>query len=75
MYVCMYVCIVLMMCDCTMCQVEVNNGKVKMIHRTYHDLLWLHRNLARRVELGGYIVSHTPYFLVTTQPLCKHRQC
>ena len=37
-------------------QVEVNNGKAKTIHRTYHDLLWLHRNLTRRVELGGYIV-------------------
>ena len=38
-------------------QVEVNNGRAKLIHRTYNDLLWLHRNLARRVELGGYIVS------------------
>ena len=41
---------------CAHFQVEVNNGRAKTVHRTYHDLLWLHRNLTRRVELGGYIV-------------------
>ena len=34
----------------------MNNGRAKTVHRTYHDLLWLHRNLTRKVELGGYIV-------------------
>lgn len=36
-------------------QVEVN-GKKSTLHRNYKELLWLHRNLARRVELGGNIV-------------------
>lgn len=34
----------------------VVNEKRSTIHRTYKELLWLHRNLARRVELGGNIV-------------------
>lgn len=37
-------------------QVEVN-GKEKLVRRSYRDLLWLHRSLSRRVELGGFIVS------------------
>ena len=36
-------------------QVEVN-GKKSTLHRNYKELLWLHRNLARKVELGGNIV-------------------
>ena len=41
-------------------QLEVN-GKKKTIHRKYKELLWLHRNLLRRVELGGNIVSCQNY--------------
>ncbi len=36
-------------------QVEVN-GQTKTVQRLYKDLQWLHRNLSRRMELGGYIV-------------------
>ena len=39
-------------------QVEVNDKK-SVLHRDYKELLWLHRNLKRRVELGGNIVSVT----------------
>ena len=42
---------------CVSVQVEVN-GRAKLVHRTYHDLLWLHRNLTRMVDIGGYVVSH-----------------
>lgn len=53
--VCQYL-LCINVCSIHKFQVEVNNGKAKTIHRTYQDLLWLHRNLTRRVELGGYIV-------------------
>ncbi len=38
-------------------QVEVN-GRKKLVHRNYKELLWLHRNLTRIVELGGHIVRY-----------------
>ena len=39
-------------------QVVVNDGKPLLLHHNYSDIKWLYRLLARRVDLGGNIVSH-----------------
>ncbi|XP_064400041.1 sorting nexin-6-like [Halichondria panicea] len=40
-------------------EVEVN-GQTKTVQRSYKDLQWLHRNLSRKMELGGYILPPLP---------------
>ena len=63
-----------------MCKMQVEvNGRAKLLHRNYHDLLWLHRNLTRMVDIGGYVVSTPASLLCGEYPcltaLCNRKWC